>query len=130
MIEKQYEMKGTIADFLTEYRPGEAVYLATPYSGHPRGIHAAHTLARVRSSEIMGCGVSLFCPIMHSHLVAELYGLPKDQAFWMAMDLPWLRKADWLVVDPLGTDWRDSKGVSTEVEEARKRGIRIFWLED
>lgn len=129
MLEKQYEMKGTIADFLTEYRAGEAVYLATPYSGHPQGMDWAHRRAQESALLLMKGGVSVFCPIMHSHPVAS-FGLPKDQAFWMAMDLPWLRKADWLVVDPLGTDWRDSKGVSTEVEEARKRGIRIFWLED
>jgi hypothetical protein len=106
------------------------VYLACPYS---------HTSAEVRENRFeianyvaawaMAQGHTVFCPISHSHPIAKNLSekLLLDFDFWMGQDLPLLRICNDLWVYP--NDAADvSRGVSREIEEAKKCGIPVRYI--
>lgn len=83
-------------------------------------------------------GYVVFCPIAHSHPVAEAMGSrATDHNFWMVQDLPLLAKASRLVILKL-PGWEYSKGIAEESDFARANGIPIEhmaptgeeWIED
>lgn len=108
------------------------VYLATPYS-HPSASVRENrfNIACEVAAWVMSQGHTVFCPIAHSHPIAE-YLAPElllDHEFWMRQDLPLLAKADELWVYPCDAD-EVSKGVAREVAEAESLGIpirRVAW---
>ena len=106
------------------------VYLCTPYS-HPSA--EAREIRFNISCEVaawaMSQGHTVFCPIAHSHPIAQY--LPNelllDHEFWMRQDLPMLAHADEVWVYP--NDAADvSRGVAREVAEAEKLGIPVRFV--
>ena len=108
------------------------LYLGSPYSNadpmvrQERFLKACHAASR-----LMAKGQSVFCPIAQSHPIAEVMGPGKatDHAFWMAVDLPILAKADRLVILTL-PGWEDSKGIAEETNFAKANGIPIEYLSE
>ena len=107
------------------------VYLASPYShADPAERDKRFRQACVKAAQLMEAGNVVFAPIAHSHAVAAFMaeGMATDHAFWMAQDLPILRRSDKLVVLMLD-GWRESKGVRAELAAALACGIPVEFID-
>lgn len=70
----------------------------------------------------------IFCPIAHSHPIAEWMPLEKvmDGHFWKEQDAPYLEICDELIVFMLD-GWEQSSGMKHEIERAQERGIKVIY---
>lgn len=105
-------------------------YLASPYS---------HKLEHVREQryketiKFLGLAIKdpilrelfVYSPIAVWHNVAQLYDLPKGADWWHAQNIREMNKADYLFVLDLD-GWRESVGVSLELEFARRAQFPIY----
>ena len=103
------------------------IYLASPYS-HPDGAvrHERFIAACKKAAQYANKGIPVFCPIAHTHNVADFMEESKRMDFdlWMKLDLPLVRMASELHV--LCIDgWRSSRGVTREIEYAGLLGLPI-----
>lgn len=106
------------------------IYLACPYS-HPDAAvrnYRFRNICRIAAA-LMREGYVVFSPLSHSVPIAEIGGIDDvDNDFWLAQDLPILRKCDELIVVELD-GWESSKGVQAEIEEAKRLNIPIQNIE-
>jgi hypothetical protein len=75
---------------------------------------------------LMNYGFTVFSPINHSHPLESEVGERRGHEFWMNQDLPYLTR-NWagLVVFVKAEGWRQSTGVSRELEVADAKGIPV-----
>jgi hypothetical protein len=71
---------------------------------------------------------TLFSPIVYYHPMAKAAGLPGHAAFWHQHCMSYLRHASALFVLMI-PGWKDSKGVTTEIQEAKLMGIPIAYFD-
>lgn len=104
-------------------------YLASPYS-HPDPAVRLRRFDEVClvASRLMGAGEAIFCPIAHSHPIAEAEHLPQTTGFWMLQDIPILRHAARVKVLMLD-GWEASKGIAAELKVAAALRIPVEYLE-
>lgn len=118
-------MKPSIAATLG---PG-LVYLATPYTRYPAGIHAAFADAARLAAALMIAGVKVYSPIAHTHPLAIHGGLdPRDLTIWLPFDEALMAKADALCVAHLD-GWDTSTGIAHEVRFFEAAGKPVFDLD-
>ena len=103
------------------------VYIASPYS-HPEASvrYDRYEAACKKAAQYADKGIPHFSPIAQSHPVADHMDEAKRMDFdlWMKLDLPLLRMASELHV--LCIDgWRQSRGVTREIEYADQLGIPV-----
>lgn len=107
------------------------IYLAAPYTDYMPEIrqHRYEEVTKI-TAELMKEGYIIFSPITHSHYLSEYYGCPNEPKFWQRWYLTFLEHwaTDLYVLKLYG--WECSKGVSTEIEYARKKGLPITYLDD
>lgn len=91
-------------------------YLATPYTDYRAGREAAFHDACFQAALILREGIAVFCPIAHSHPIAEIGNLdPTDHGIWLPADEPLMDAAFGLIVCLL-PGWRESQGVTHEID--------------
>jgi len=100
------------------------IYIALPYTGieelsFKTANDAMEVFVRMRHA--------VYSPISQSHAVAINNGLPGDWEFWKHQNLPFIPLCDLVVVITL-PGWRESVGVTAEIEHAKKNGIRIDYV--
>jgi len=103
------------------------LYLASPYSHHdPEVVRERFVASCKAAARLMREGHVVFSPIAHTHNIADY--LPDnaryDFEFWMLQDIPVLLRCNELRVLPL-EGWRESRGVTREIEIARHAGIPV-----
>lgn len=106
------------------------VYLASPYSKLVKtvGLDEAARIVSLAAGALIEERVVVFSPIAHGHAVSVAYGLDKlDQDMWMAQCYPMLRSAKVCVV-LMFPGWRESAGVSAEMDFARRHGIPVVHI--
>lgn len=105
------------------------VYLASPYSKFPYGREEAFKQVCKKAAKLMEEGLSIFCPIAHSHPI-EKEGMndTKDGDWWLRQDLAVLKHCDKLLVYKM-PGWDTSYGVNEEVNFAKKNNIKVEFLE-
>lgn len=103
------------------------IYLASPYT------HTDYAVMKYRfeavcekAAELMREGKMVFSPIAHSHVIAG-YGLPVDWSYWKNLGEAWIKLCDEFSVFMLD-GWRDSVGVTAEIEIATQEGRSISYL--
>jgi hypothetical protein len=103
-------------------------YLATPYSKWPLGLEDANSVAQQLAAALLSIGVKVYSPIAHTHgIAAYVTGVDKrDHDFWLAADKPLLDAAGGLLIADL-RGWRDSKGVTLEIQWAKEQK-KPYWL--
>lgn len=91
-------------------------YLASPYTKHKCGIETAFVMAARVAGQFVRAGISVFSPIVHSHVIAQ-YGHiePTDHETWLLIDAPFMRAARALIVYQ-ADGWQESVGVKFEIE--------------
>lgn len=101
---------------MMQLRKDELYYLASPYSKYPDGHEKAfEDVARV-AAELVRQGIHFFCPITHTHPIAEFGGLdPFDHRIWYPLDSMILHRCDALLVAML-PGWDESVGIAEETK--------------
>ena len=107
-------------------------YLATQYTKHPDGHHAAYLESRDAAILlIQEIGLNIFAPIVHTHPLAQggLTPPPGVEAhdFWLKMDEAFMRQATGLIV-VCSPGWLRSIGVSREIQFFGSEGKPRFFL--
>lgn len=100
-------------------------YLATPYSKHPDGIEAAFREASAAAGVLLGAGVHVYCPIAHTHPIAEYGKLDHySHDLFLPLDEQMMEHAHGCLVVMMPT-WHESRGIKHEIEwfEARRRPV-------
>jgi hypothetical protein len=106
-------------------------YLASPYShADPEVMRERYVAVCRKAAELMLAGKVIFCPIAHSHPIAERMpeGCAVDHDLWVKQDAPYLEMCDELIVLML-PGWAQSRGIAHEVKIAQFRGIPIRYIE-
>ncbi len=109
---------------------GPMVYLASPYAhaSEQVRIHRFDVACSV-SATLMRTGLHVFSPIAHSHPIA-MHGLDAvDHGFWLTFDQWFLDRCEEMLVLTI-PGWRESKGVTWEIERATARGIPIRYVDE
>lgn len=109
------------------------VYLATPYQwrGSNEGLISwivrwwRYRKVTKVAAVWMGKGYNIFSPITHSHLIGKFVNL--SHAEWLEYDFQWIDACDelWVYCQP---GWQTSDGVSQEVAYAKKKRIKVKYL--
>jgi nucleoside 2-deoxyribosyltransferase len=104
------------------------IYLASPYS-HPDA--DLRTLRFQQVCEIAGKlmvdGLVVFSPIAHTHPIAELCSLPSSWNYWHKYDLVMILGSCKVIVACMD-GWRESKGLTAEIEIAHRHGVPVEYL--
>ena len=105
------------------------IYLASPYSSPSSLLRTIRYLQACRAAaKIMEQGHVVFSPIAHSHPVAKYGQLDAlDAEMWKRQDEEFLSFASEVWVLTVG-GWRDSHGVTHEIEWARANGVPVRFL--
>ena len=101
------------------------IYLATPYTHRDRAVMLARFRAvNKAAAQLMAQGLNVFSPISHSHPIAEAGALPTTWDFWEKYDREVLKCCSQVIVLMLD-GWKESKGVTAEVQIAEGLGIVV-----
>ncbi len=104
------------------------IYLASPYSHDDEAVRLKrHEDVCKVAARLMHEGTPVFSPIAHSCAVEKHFKAPEGFAFWMNQDIPILVCASKMVVLCLD-GWRESRGVTRELEIARQFHIPVEYL--
>lgn len=104
-------------------------YLASPYSKYPHGLDAAFIEASKAAAMLVQAGIKVFCPIAHSHPIAEHGRIDAlDHDIWLPADAPLMRAASGLIVCKMET-WEDSYGISVEIGDFEAAGKPIHYMD-
>ena len=104
-------------------------YLATPYSKYPGGIEEAFKVACRAAADLIRAGVRVYSPIAHTHPVAIHGDIdPYAHDVWLPADEPFMRSACGLIV-LRAESWEQSYGIKVEIEEFKKDGKPIFYMD-
>ena len=83
--------------------------------------------ASLATANLFRRGQNVFSPIVHGHpLVA--HGLPTDWSYWEAFYREHISRCETVFVLPL-EGWRDSIGVTAEVEFANELGKPVWFVD-
>lgn len=109
----------------------EYIYLASPYSHHEESVREERFRAACKkASEYISNGIAVFCPIAHTHHIADHMdeSARMDFELWMEADLPLVHHAKEVHVLRL-EGWEHSRGIRREIEYARERGIPVVYID-
>lgn len=104
------------------------IYLATPYNHpDPEVRESRFKVACEVAAHFMRNGVHLFCPIAHTHPIAQAGDLPKGWDYWHDYDYTMLSACSELWVVEID-GWRDSEGIRGEIEIANELDMPIRYV--
>lgn len=107
------------------------IYIASPYTNSdPRVVQENYLIVTKIAGDLVSKGAVAISPITYGHVIAEHTKMPTDWGFWMDFCLVLLAKCDEILVCNTMVGWKESKGVSAEIEFARKNGIKITYLKE
>jgi hypothetical protein len=81
-------------------------------------------LACMIAAAMIRRGEVVFSPVVHCHPLAALAELPTDWKYWRPYASAMLQEASQVVVARM-PGWRRSRGVTAEIELARRAGIPV-----
>ena len=104
-------------------------YLAVPYTSPKKEIvlERFHSV-NIATGKLLNEGKFVFSPISMSHPVAEDASLPTSWEYWLFYDELLLSRCDELIVLMLD-GWKESVGVTAEIEIAKRLGKPISFLD-
>lgn len=105
------------------------IYLAQPYTLYHVGREASFIEAARITAALVKRGYDVFSPIVHGHPLSEYADIPpEDWRFWDKINAPFIRLCDRCFVVTLA-GWRDSRGVTHEIDAFRKAGKPISFVD-
>ena len=106
-------------------------YLASPYSKYPRGLETAYHDACKIPMFLQENGLHIFSHIVHSHGPSYYAEDPNNKTshdFWLTIDFKWVKLSRGLIVCMLES-WKESYGISKEIELANSLGKPVYYTE-
>lgn len=112
------------------------IYISSVYSAHATTDSLVDSLTRAKRymftmqkvAELMKEGLIAVSPIVHCHELACAYDLPKTHEFWMNYNEGLMRSCDKVIVLMMPF-WKESKGVTHEIEYATSLGKEILYID-
>jgi nucleoside 2-deoxyribosyltransferase len=106
----------------------DLIYVGTPYTKYPAGIHAAFVDACRLTARLLREGLKVYSPIAHTHPIA-IHGEidPLDLAVWLPFDAAIMDKSDAMIVGML-PDWERSTGVKHEIQAFVAAGKPVYFM--
>jgi len=105
------------------------IYLACPYThDDPDVILQRFYRVNKAAGVLMDRGYVVFSPITHSHTIEVAMERVKPWDYWRIQDFELLRRSDALFVLMLD-GWRESVGVSDEINYARELNLPITYID-
>lgn len=115
-------------EFRLKCLPRGIIYLGSPYTLYPNGLHEAARHASRAAAALMARGFVVFAPISHGHAISCLSDdLPDSWEFWKAQCQPFIDAAAALVVLKLD-GWKESVGLNYEIGEAERQGKPVVYV--
>lgn len=108
----------------------DLVYLASPYTHNFKKVmHYRFEKVMKLTAGLLKKGHFIFSPITYAHIMATKHTLPTNWEYWLDFDELIISRCDKLFVFTLD-GWEESKGVSKEIEIAKKYNIPIFYINE
>lgn len=105
------------------------IYLASPYSTSNKLLRYARYQSAVKAvAGLVEKGHVVYSPIVHWHFPAEKHRLPTSFDFWKKQNFAMIELCNSLWVLILH-DWKKSKGVTAEIEYAKKLGKGLSYMD-
>lgn len=105
------------------------IYIASPYTSPDERVRYENYLIVTKiAGDLVSRGAVAVSPITYGHILAEHTKMPTDWDFWMDFCLVLLSKCDEILVCNTMVGWEESRGVTAEIEFAKKKGIKIKYL--
>lgn len=106
------------------------IYLAVPYSSESKAVMIERFEAvTLKTGELMNDGHIVYSPITACHPVAERCELPGSWDYWKELDYTFIKWADEVWIYTLD-GWKESKGVTAEIEIAKLLNKPIKYIEE
>ena len=103
-------------------------YLATPYSHENKDIMRSRYFdSLLAQKKLMDAGIAVINPLANSVPLEEIGHKFGDEIY--DIDLEILRKCDAVIVLMLD-EWKESKGVTMEISEAKTLDIQVFYVRE
>lgn len=104
-------------------------YLAAPYS-HPSPTIVAMRMDTVSqwAGMLMEKGLVIYSPLDMGHSIVQKYPLPSNWEYWQKTLRVMLSRVDVIIVLKID-GWRESAGVTAEIEYARSHNMPIIYIE-
>ena len=104
------------------------IYFASPYSHNdPKVVQERVQKTSEMVAKLVSEGNVVISPIVYGHNLLQFQDMPSDWEFWKNFCQTFLKKSDEMVVYMLD-GWYKSTGVMSEIELAKKLGIKITLL--
>lgn len=101
------------------------IYVASPYSHIDAGVrHLRYLAVRDYTVTLFQQGLAAFSPIVYTHDMARVHQLPMNHLFWMELNERMMAGATDMHLLQL-PGWRESQGVSHELDFAGRFGIPV-----
>lgn len=101
------------------------IYIASPYSHADQSvIDARYDAVLAYTARLLNENECAYSPVVHCHDMANKFEMPKTFDFWQHYNRAMIDRADVLHVLCL-EGWEQSKGVTGEIEYAKRRGIPV-----
>lgn len=101
-------------------------YLASPYT-HPSALVREQRYRDLQhfAGPLMAMGYYVYAPILNTHPVADLYGLPVEFEWWEGFNRAFIERSAGIIVANID-GWRESRGVAHEIALGRELGLPIY----
>ncbi|KKN77736.1 hypothetical protein LCGC14_0357100 [marine sediment metagenome] len=117
-----------LQEMVDRYQPLK-IYLACPYSsGYMNVKRERFEAVTKKAAELMKSGHTVYSPIVSCHWMAIEHNLSTDWDYWKELDKTFIEWCDEVWVLCLD-GWKESKGVTAEVEIAKELGRKIVYLD-
>jgi hypothetical protein len=106
------------------------IFVSSPYThADPEKMEENYRTVSFYSSKLCSEGVVAISPILYGHTAVKFHPMPTDWDFWKNFCLTILDKCVEIHVLKM-PGWELSKGMKEEMEFARKRNIKITYIEE
>ncbi len=109
---------------------GNLIYLATPFTHSDKAV-MDERFKRVNAvaAKLMARGDYVFSPISHTYPIALSGDLPHGWDFWAGYDDVMISRCTSVFVLILD-GWKESKGVTAEIQLAKKYDIPVVFIDE
>ena len=102
-------------------------YLASPYTHKDKSVQKERAAAVTKAAvDLLKREVFVFAPISYN-APWEQFDLPGDWQFWEKFDKAFVDKMDGVIVFQI-PGWKESVGVTAEIEYAKSIGKPVYYL--
>lgn len=105
------------------------IYLASPYTHpDPAMLYLRYSAAMAARASLINQGHLVYSPIVENHEIQKRYKLPGEFAYWQRYNEAMIKACHSFAVLQL-EGWKESVGVTAELEIARRLEKPIYYID-